>query len=279
MKMKAMLIGLLFIIICIPAQGFVKKGKIIKKSFKSIVTNEMRDYLLYLPAEIKKKEKVPVLLFLHGNGERGNDIEQVKVNGPLHEVQKGREFPFIIIVPQMLKFPDGYSFKPNLDTQWNWDERFPMVRETYDVEFRYEEPYPPYGWDMLEKDLVYLINEAIKDYNGDKDRIYVTGLSYGGYGTWYMLSKYPELFAAGVPICGAGNPEDVKTIGKTPVWLFHGGRDRIVLPQWSLKMADELDKAGGNVIVTIHEDLGHDCWTRVYSGQDVYDWMLKNTKR
>ena len=63
------------------------------------------------------------------------------------------------------------------------------------------------------------------------------------------------------------------------MWLFHGGRDRIVLPQWSLKMADELDKAGGNVIVTIHEDLGHDCWTRVYSGQDVYDWMLKNTKR
>jgi len=94
-----------------------------------------------------------------------------------------------------------------------------------------------------------------------------------------MLSKYPELFAAGIPVCGAGDPNDVKTIGKTPVWLFHGGRDRIILPQWSLKMADELDKIGGNVRVTIHEDLAHDCWWRVYSGQDVYEWMLKNTKR
>lgn len=279
---KILLIIISFMVISITNKtlGFELKGKIIKKSITSSVTKGKRDYLLYLPENIDKNKKLPVLLFLHGNGERGNDVNLVKIHGPLKEVEKGRELPFIIIAPQMLPFPEGFSFKPNTNNLFlDWSKRQPMVRETFDAEHRYDEPYPPYGWDMLEKDLIALINNTVKEYNGDKNRIYVTGLSYGGYGTWYMLSKYPELFAAGAPLCGAGNPDDAKKIGKTPVWLFQGGRDRVILPQWSLEMADSLDAAGGNVIVTVHEDLGHDCWTRVYSGKDLYDWLLKNTKR
>ena len=75
-------------------------------------------------------------------------------------------------------------------------------------------------------------------------------------------------------MCGAGDPDQVHKIGQTPVWLFQGGRDDLVLPQRSLRSADALDRVGGNVRVTVHEDLGHDCWTRVYSGQDIYDWFL-----
>lgn len=261
-------------------KGFELKGKIIKKSMISSVTHSSRDYLIYIPENINNDEEIPVLLFLHGNGERGNDVNTVKIHGPLKEIENGREFPFIIIAPQMLPFPDDYNHSPNLNSHLiDWTKRQSMKRETFNAKNRYETPYPPYGWDILEKDLIALINNTVKEYNGDKNRIYITGLSYGGYGTWYMLSKYPEIFAAGVPICGAGNPEDAKKIGKTPVWLFHGGRDRVILPQWSLEMADSLDAAGGNIIVTVHEDLAHNCWTRVYSGKDMYDWLLNNTKR
>lgn len=278
MKMKKILFVLILVLISNYTEAFEIKGKIVKKSYRSSVTNGMRDYLLYIPERFKKDEKMPVLLFLHGNGERGNDINNVKVNGPLYEVENGRDFPFIIIAPQLPDFPKGYIQKLN-EGNWDWSKRFPMERKQFNAEHRYGELYPPYGWHWIEKDLIYLINEIINNHNGDEKRVYITGLSYGGYGTWYMLSKYPELFAAGIPVCGAGDPNDVKTIGNTPVWLFHGGRDRIILPQWSLKMAEELDKIGGNVRVTIHEDLGHDCWWRVYSGHDVYEWMLKNTKR
>jgi predicted esterase len=79
-------------------------------------------------------------------------------------------------------------------------------------------------------------------------------------------------------MCGAGDPAQVARIGRTPVWLFHGGRDPLVRPEWSLATAEALDRAGGDVRVTVHEDLTHDCWTRVYGGQDLYDWFLSHAR-
>ena len=279
MKLKLLLILFFTLLSFSSSKGIIVKGKIIKKQFTSSVNNDSRDYLLYLPEELSSKEKIPILLFLHGNGERGNDVNNVKIHGPLREVENGRGFPFIIIAPQMPAFPKNFKEKINENNLVDWSKRQTMIRETFDAPYRYDNLYPPFGWDLIESDLILLINKTVKEYNGDTDRIYITGLSYGGYGTWYMLSKYPKLFAAGAPICGAGNPNDAKKIGKTPVWLFHGGRDRVILPQWSLEMADSLDAAGGNIKVTIHEDLAHNCWNRVYSGFDFYDWLLKNTKR
>ncbi|KAB2838418.1 MAG: hypothetical protein F9K45_11365, partial [Melioribacteraceae bacterium] len=187
MKTKLLFFICMTIVFSINSEAFNMKGKILKKSFKSSVSKGARDYLLYIPENINKNEKLPVLLFLHGNGERGNDINNVKVNGPLYEVENGRDFPFIIIAPQLPDFPKGYIQKLN-EGNWDWSKRFPMERKIFNEKHRYEKQYPPFGWDMMEKDLVHLINETIKNYNGDTNRIYITGLSYGGYGTWYMLS-------------------------------------------------------------------------------------------
>ena len=254
-------------------------NQIIKKEYFSDELNTSRDYWFYIPKEYVEEgnDEFPLMIFLHGNGERGNDIEKVLIHGPLKEIQNGRDFPFFIIAPQMPDFPEGFKY---VGSPYSWKEksRQPMKRETTDWDIRWDEFYPPYGWDKISADLIKLINDAKDNYPIDERRIYITGLSYGGYGTWFMLINYPEIWAAGVPVCGAGNPKNVYKIGEIPVWLFHGGKDRVILPEWSLETADSLEASSGNIRVTVHEDLGHNCWERVYEGKDIYYWLLSHSK-
>jgi len=153
-----------------------------------------------------------------------------------------------------------------------------MVRETAGVEHLFGPLGPPNGWHESETDLLSILDGTLSSYRADPQRVYLTGLSYGGYGCWYMAMQHPDRWAAVAPVCGAGDLSAVHKIGDTPVWLFQGGRDDLVLPEWSLATADALDEAVGNVRVTVHEDLGHDCWTRVYGGQDLYTWFLSHTR-
>jgi predicted peptidase len=168
---------------------------------------------------------------------------------------------------------------PRRREPWPAGVRKPMLRETLGAEPPHGPLGPPNGWHENEEDLLAIVDATLSDYRGDPDRVYLTGLSYGGYGCWYMASRHPDRWAAVAPICGAGDLSEAHRIGRTPVWLFQGGRDDLVLPEWSLATADALDQAGGDVRVTVHEDLGHDCWTRVYGGQDLYDWLLSHTRR
>ena len=153
-----------------------------------------------------------------------------------------------------------------------------MVRETPGIEIPWGPLGPANGWHESEDDLLHIVDHALAAYQADPDRVYLTGLSYGGFGSWYMAARYPDRWAAVAPLCGAGDPELVVRIGSTPVWLLQGGRDALVRPEWSLATAEVLDRAGGNVRVTVHEDLGHDCWTRAYGGQDLYDWFLSHAR-
>ena len=126
-----------------------------------------------------------------------------------------------------------------------------------------------------------MVDEAITDYQGDATRIYLTGLSYGGFGTWHMASAHPDRWAAIAPICGGGNPQQAQAIAReqTPVWIFQGGRDTTVKPKYVLQMAQALEKAGHSAVrFTVHEDLPHNVWTRVYEGSDIYDWLLKHRR-
>ena len=154
-----------------------------------------------------------------------------------------------------------------------------MLRETTGADHPWERLGPPNGWHESEGDLLTIVDATLAECHADPDRVYLTGLSYGGFGTWYMASRYPDRWAAAAPICGAGDLSEVQRIGDLPVWLFQGGRDDLVLPEWSVVTAEALDRAGGNVRVTVHEDLGHDCWTRVYGGRDLYDWFHTHTRR
>lgn len=261
-------------------KSYPSAGQLLRKSFHSSLTNTEREYWLYLPREYEDDEakKWPVILFLHGGGERGEDLELVLKHGPIMEVAKGRDLPFIIIAPQMPSRPED---APPIKVRKRWPEgkRKPMLRETLDAEQIGGPLGPPNGWHEGEKDLLLILDDVLRETRADPDRVYLTGLSYGGFGTWYMAMHYPDRWAAIAPMCGAGDSTLVHNIGDTPVWLFQGGRDTLVLPEWSLKTADALDEAGGNVRVTVHEDLAHECWTRVYAGEDFYKWLLSHSRK
>jgi predicted peptidase len=191
------------------------------KSFHSTLTHTPRQYWLYLPrAYCAGDRRWPVMLFLHGGGERCEDPEHGLEHGPTKEVANGRDLPFLILAPQMPS--RAPSAQPSRRPEpWPAGKRKSMLRETPGVE---------HPW------------------------------------------------AAVAPICGVGELDQVHNIGTTPVWVFQGGRDDLVRPEWTLATAEALDQAGGNVRVTVHKDLPHDCWTRVYGGQDLYDWFLSQSR-
>jgi predicted peptidase len=262
-------------------------GQLLKKPFQSVVTGEDRNYLLYLPKgyETEAGRQWPVLLFLHGGGERGDgnkDLEALLEYGPLKEVWvTGRDLPFIIISPQMPPFDETARQRlaeSHRDSpRYAEDEGPPMTRTPVDVPRRWGQEGPPQGWWVYEKDVMSMVDATLKEYRADPDRVYITGLSYGGYGTWHLAAAYPDRWAAAAPICGVANMDTLPRIAeaKLPIWIITGGRDRTVLPEWVLASAIALEKAGHpSVRLTVHEDLPHDSWTRMYTGWDLYNWLL-----
>jgi len=253
------------------------ESALLRKSYYSKFIGTEREYWLYLPTGYNDdtQKRWPVIMFLHGRGQRFGDLDGVLKNGPIMEAAvKKRDLPFIIIAPQLHNVPQpprGEKPKPK-------KQRVPMVRKSTGGEPNWGRFGPMRGWYELENDLLLILDQTLNEYRADPDSVYLTGLSFGGFGTWYMATNYPERWAAVAPICGAGNPDEVHKIGKLPVWLFQGGRDPRVLPEWSIATAEALDKAGGNVRVTVHEDLAHNCWIRVYAGEDLYKWFLSHKR-
>jgi predicted peptidase len=194
-------------------------------------------YLLYLPKDYDAKSAWPLMLFLHGAGERGDDLDVVKKHGPPKLIEAGKEFPFIVVSPQCS------------GNRW-W------------------EPF----------DLAALLDEIVAKYKVDRDRIYLTGLSMGGFGTWALATYQPDRFAAIVPICGGGDPARVRRIKHIPTWVFHGGKDPTVPLAMSEKMVDALKKAGGDVKFTVYPNAAHDSWTQAYDSPELYDWLLKQKR-
>ena len=200
-------------------------------------------YLFYLPKDYYNAKKIawPLILFLHGMGERGNDLELVKIHGIPKIVKTQKDFPFIAVSPQC---PTEYVWR---------DKKMLQAVES-------------------------LILKIIKNYRVDKTRVYVTGLSMGGYGTWMLAARQPDLFAAAVPICGGGDPATVNVLKNLPIWVFHGVLDKVVLPEESEKMIRALEKAGGKVRYTLYPESYHDSWTETYDNPALYDWMLSKRK-
>ena len=209
-----------------------------KQTEESSETAKLK-YLLYLPKDYKKTGKpTPLMLFLHGMGERGDNLDDIEKNGPPKLIESGKKFPFIVVSPQC----------PGTEW-WNIDK------------------------------LKNLLDDVMKKYNVDKDRIYLTGLSMGGFGTWAFAARNPELFAAIVPICGGGNPKDADKLKVLPIWIFHGAKDTTVKPEKSEEMYKALkDAKAKEVEYTVYPNAGHDAWTETYNNDKVYDWLMKHTK-
>lgn len=197
-------------------------------------------YLLFLPECYKEKEKErrwPLILFLHGAGERGTDLEIVKKNGIAKIVEEVADFPFITISPQC---PE--------DSRWN---------EQAEI-------------------LILLLEEIEETYNVDPQKIYLTGLSMGGYGTWLLAAQYPKKFAAIAPVCGGGDPQWAPILKDIPIWAFHGAQDDIVPLEQSQIMVRAVKEQGGNIRFTVYPDVGHDSWVKAYDDPDLYQWFLTN---
>lgn len=198
-------------------------------------------YLLYLPADYEKdaKKEWPLMMFLHGAGERGDDLELVKKHGPPKLITQGKSFDFIIVSPQCPK-----------DLWW------------------------PEQTDIL----INLLDEIEKRYRVDTDRVYLTGLSMGGFGTWSLACRYPQRFAAIAPICGGGEWYAADRLKHIPVWVFHGAKDDIVSLEESKKMVAAVRKAGGEAKLTVYPDADHDSWTQTYDNPELYEWFLSHRK-
>ena len=267
-----------------------------RKTYASTATGKERGYLLYLPTgyHTQPAKKWPLILFLHGGGERGDglaDLDKVLVHGPLSEAWiQGRDLPFIILSPQLPVF-DRPLRNPNVEPptrteagpppprRYGRRPQQPMAREASGETPSWERNGPPEGWWKLEKDLLNIVDATLHDYRADAARIYLTGLSYGGFGTWHMAAAYPHRWAAIAPMCGAGDQKLMPRLAdvKMPVWVFQGGRDTLVRPEWVLGTVKALEAAGHpNVRFTVHEDLPHNVWTRVYEGWDLYNWFLSH---
>lgn len=201
----------------------------------------MLRHAVYLPAdyEADSEKKWPLVIFLHGAGERGDDLQGVYRHGPLREVRAGRDFPFIVIAPQITS---------------------------------------PHYWACYSETLNAMLDNWLKEYRIDPSRVYLTGLSMGGTGTWMWGMMNPERFAAIMPICGTGICWCAGNLKNVPVWVFHGDKDTTVPIGESYTMVERLSACGGDVRLTIYEGYGHDSWTDTYCRDDVYEWLLSHTK-
>ena len=227
---SALFIGLAAALIALPQSQAEQKAK-------RLEIRRTLDYLLYLPDRYANAESLPMIVFLHGAGERGNDIQKVKKHGPPKIVESNPDFEFIVLSPQC---PAGQRWNP--------------------------------------QDVLSLVNHVLETHKVDRQRIYLTGLSMGGYGTWDTAVSHPYAFAAIAPICGGGNPLFARKIRHLPIWVFHGAKDKVVPLSQSKTMVQAVQKAGGNPKFTIYPEAGHDSWTESYANPELYKWFLKHKK-
>jgi predicted peptidase len=274
--------------------------------YQSVATGHTREFLLYLPAgyELGQDVRWPVILFLHGGGERGDgkeDLDYVLHHGPLGEAWiHHHDLPFVLIGPQLPVFDmhdqvQGCAAIPKplrlaTPPAPRPEDRppRPMLRAAdpapalYGVTEAWGDEGFPGGWQLCQDDLIAILDSVLATYRTDADRVYLTGLSYGGHGTWHTAATCPDRWAAIAPFCGDANDAQMAELARRqlPIWMFHGGRDDVVKPEWAYDLANALERAGHtSVRFTVHEDLGHDCWTRVYGGQDLYSWFLAHKRR
>jgi predicted peptidase len=272
-------------------------------SYISSVDHTERDYFVFLPKGYysQPNKQWPVMLFLHGNGERGDGKEQldyVLSHGPVYEawIQK-KELPFIIISPQLHMFDFDQRGIGYIDNRQPSDipqrlskgvpERLmpfnsnkAIVRTMSYPDMSAIEPLLPLGWEQVEVDLMSMLETVNLTYRVNTNKTYLTGLSYGGFGTWFLASKHPEKFAAIAPVVGWGHPSLMHPIVKhqLPVWQFAGGLDDAVeIPNFYAGINKLKDLGHNHVRFTVHETMGHDTWKRVYASDDLYQWLLNHS--
>lgn len=216
-----------------------KETGFINKVFKS-KDSEVK-YIVFVPKDYTGEKEFPVILFLHGAGETGTDGKKQAAVGLGKAIRDKKEkFPFIVVFPQSQK--GGWGAKNGEGDR-----------------------------------AVAILDEVEKNYKTDKKRVYLTGLSMGGFGTWSMAVAHPERWAAIAPICGGGDPKQAAKIKDIPCWCFHGDADTAVKVDLSRKMIQALKDAGGSPKYDEYPKVGHNSWDRAYANAELYEWFLKQS--
>jgi predicted peptidase len=197
-------------------------------------------YIIQIPVDLEPDEKLPLMVFLHGSGERGDSVDLVKMHGPWEFLENHPEYRFILLAPQC-------------KTDQYWDAR----------------------------SLSFLIDHIISRYPVDTTRIFLTGLSMGGYGTWDLAILDPSRFAAIAPVCGTTFLHKLMAhkVKNLPIWIFHGAMDETVPFQNSVKMAQKLKELGADVKFTVYPFTTHNAWDEAYADEQLYKWFLSCKKQ
>jgi predicted peptidase len=214
---------------------------------------EPLQYRLLKPKGYEPGKKYPLVLFLHGAGERGSDntatLKHAAKNFAADSFRS--QHPAYIVIPQC-------------PTERKWSE----------VDWSKDESALPSQPSQSMQSVKELLDDMLENAGVDRNRVYITGLSMGGYGTWDAIARYPDFFAAAAPICGGGDPETVSRFRQLPVWCFHGARDSVVPVARSRSMVDALRAVGSPVRYTEYPEAEHDSWTETYSNPEFFDWLF-----
>jgi predicted peptidase len=231
-----------------------------KESF--VFENDTLNYRILKPLNYNPNKRYPVHLFLHGSGERGNDnSSQLTHGGKLFLKKENRKkYNSWVIFPQCSKNDRWPSLSSD---QWNKI-----------INNKITKPNKSLGL------VIKLMDEFIEKKQVDKQRIYVSGLSMGGMGTFEILFRRPDMFAAATPICGNGIPQLAKLYAeKVPLWIFHGSDDNVVSPKYSLAMAKAIIEAGGSPKMTLYENTGHGSWNNAFAEKNFLKWIHSKSNK
>ncbi|MGW9685678.1 carboxylesterase family protein [Flagellimonas sp. 2504JD1-5] len=232
-----------------------------KKTFEK--DGESIPYRILFPKDYNPAEKYPLILFLHGSGERGSDNEAQLVHGSKlflkNEVRDN--YKAIVVFPQC----KAQSSWAKVDSEGEFPNR----------EFIF------YKNGEATNDMILLeglLKHLKKTYKLDKNRMYVGGLSMGGMGTFELVKRNPKVFAAAFPICGGANPEISKKLKKPHWWVFHGSADQVVPEKYSSQMVDAMKRKGINVKYSVYEGVGHNSWDNAFAEPELLSWLFSKSK-
>ncbi len=214
-------------------------------------------YRLLKPLDYRPGKKYPLILFLHGAGERGDDnlVTLKHAAKDFADIERRKKYPCYVVVPQCPK-----------EQKWS------------DVDWSKASSEQPKTASQSLQSAKELIDEMVETAGVDKNKIYITGLSMGGYGTWDAIARYEGFFAAAAPVCGGGDPKMVGKFARLPIWCFHGEADPVVKVLRSREMIDALKTIGSPVKYTEYPGVNHDSWTATYANPDFYQWLFSQQK-
>jgi predicted peptidase len=233
-----------------------QKGVFMKKTFVSNNGGSI-PYQFLIPENSSADQQYPLVVFLHGGGELGSDNFSQLTNFPrsLISGQNKLDYPTFVIAPQC----------PTTDS-WSSFPDYPNSRSS-------ENPT------KASQLVIELVESLLTEYNIDASRIYITGMSLGGEGTFDIVSRRPDLFAAAVPICGIADVERASSVKDVPFWIFHGAKDDINLVTYSQAMVEALLAVGASPKYTEYANAGHSVWSQAYGEPELFPWLFSQKKK